>query len=421
MEIIRVQNKKWGLILAIFGLLFFGSMYYFLITSEDITEDITSFIIYTLCVGPFLALCFYVLLEYFRKKLIIYTDHITFTPVIGRKRTFYYHDIGTVKIIPFPYGEDYKIISRDGKKLASFESNMTGSQDALEYLTSKNRHLKQSRFILAPSPESKRREEEKEKRKEERQLKEHQERLAFIMSKWSLETIAREKKAVNFFRFLSGTLCIISLFLPFRPSAAINISILLFYWCLYLWFYPKMIFGYEKKLEGSAYFLPYPFILCSVSVLILMSRFDFINSEEKDCFLFFFCFAILLLFSYGLVLFIRKRREHWSNIGITLAIIFAISFSSTEPLNWLMTFGEQEHYAVSITYKWYEDSVYSHFFHHSYYYLEVIQGDRYLDFQISRQLYQSVSLHEQVYICYRKSIFGFPYYILHKPTENPKE
>ena len=285
MEIIRIKNKKWLFVLAVFGLLFFGMLYLLPVLSGATADDPALFIVLTLCCGPFLLLFFYALLEYFRRKLVIYTDHIAYTPAIGRTKVFYYHDIGTVKIIPFTYGDDYKIISRDGKKLASFESNMTGSREALEYLTEKNRHLEQSRFPLAPSPESKRRSEEKEKKKDARQQKMHQERLAYIMSKWSLETIAREKKAVNFFRFLSDTLCIVSLFLPFRPCAAINISILLFYWYLYLWFYPKMVVGYEKKMEGSAYLLPYPFIWCSVSVLILMRRFNFINSGETEFFL----------------------------------------------------------------------------------------------------------------------------------------
>lgn len=167
-------------------------------------------------------------------------------------------------------------------------------------------------------------------------------------------------------------------------------------------------------MEGSAYLLPYPFIWCSVSVLILMRRFNFINSGETEFFLFFFCFAIFLLLSYGCVLFIKKRRECRSNIGITLLIIFAISFSGTEPLNWLMTFGEQKQYAVPVTDKWYLDSSYS-----KYYHLEVMQNGRYMDFQVSRQLYQSVAPYGQVCICYQKSIFGFPYYILCKPSENP--
>ncbi len=421
MEIIRIRNKKWLSVLSIFGLLFFGMLYFLPVLSGATAEDPALFIVLTLCFGPFLLLLLYMLFECFHRKLIIYTDHISYTPAIGRTKVFYYHDIGTVKIIPFPKGEDYKIISRDGKKLASFESNMTGSQEALEYLMDKNRHLEQSRFLLAPSPDSKRREEEKEKKKNAKHQKEHRERLAFIMARWRPATIAREKKAVNFFRLLTTALCIISLFVPFRPSASINIAILLFYWCLYLWFYPKMIFGYEKEMEGSTYLLPYPFMCCSISALILMSRFRFINSVEKDFLLFFFGFTVFLLLTYGLVLLIRKRRECWSNIGITLIIILAMTLSSTTPLNWLITFEEPEHNTVSVTYKWHEDSVYSKFFHLSSYYFEIIQDDRYFDFQVSHQLYQSVAPGEQVCICYQKSILGFPYYILHMPTEHPEE
>lgn len=67
-----------------------------------------------------------------RRKLALYAGYAFYIPYLGRKRMFSYHDVRKIKFSPFSH--QYQFIGQDGKKLAVFEFNMTGSIDALYYL-----------------------------------------------------------------------------------------------------------------------------------------------------------------------------------------------------------------------------------------------------------------------------------------------
>lgn len=113
--------------------------------------------------------------------MIIDGDMLSYTPAIGRTRSFHYSDI---KQITLDITTSVKLISHEGKRLAVFELNMPGSIPALSYLESLGIPSKKSRLAQRLSE------------KKSACMKEEKD---YILSHCDEETILREKKVCRIY------------------------------------------------------------------------------------------------------------------------------------------------------------------------------------------------------------------------------
>ncbi|MCM1125825.1 MAG: hypothetical protein NC429_05080 [Lachnospiraceae bacterium] len=92
-------------------------------------------LLFTLLFGSVSFPGIYLIVSYFRRRLIINGTQISYTPAFGSARTF---SVSDVQVITLDAMTSVKLRSPEGKRLACFELNMAGSCAALSYLESQN-------------------------------------------------------------------------------------------------------------------------------------------------------------------------------------------------------------------------------------------------------------------------------------------
>ena len=143
-----VREPKLPLLVGILGSIFFtpfysGCILYSIYYSLNILDFLGLAAVYTLSFGLLCFCSFYLILSYFRRKLVIDGCMLSYTPAIGRTRTFHYSDIAQITL---DIQTSVKLISHEGKRLAVFELNMLESIPALSYLESLGIPSKKSRL-----------------------------------------------------------------------------------------------------------------------------------------------------------------------------------------------------------------------------------------------------------------------------------
>ncbi len=133
MPVIEVHETKIPLIAGLTSVILFSIALFCAVLSSAVKGDILSAVICTLIFGAFILAGNYLIADYFRRKLLLYPDHLTYTPAVGKTRTISYQEIQVLKW----RAERCVLYSQEGKRLAAFETNMTDSLNAVCYLNSK--------------------------------------------------------------------------------------------------------------------------------------------------------------------------------------------------------------------------------------------------------------------------------------------
>lgn len=380
MKEIKVYETKLPLIVGIIDIITFTIALFFTFHNNSILEIMLCFTIFGLL--DFLGL--FLILSYYNRKLIIYSDYISYTTSFHH--TYIFH-ISDIKLIESKQRGSFYIISKQNKKLASFESNMINAKDAISYF-----HKKDIEFH------------EKEKNNKDIELENQ-----FIKSKWNQNQIKKEKKIVKIINYIFTTIVIVSLFLPSKIEITIMIMTLLFNWIIYLYLYPKMTLEDFNKKKVNRYHIPFPMIPTCISFLRLLMISRIINSDIQDFLSFIFIYAFILSIPYFLILIIRKRKERILKVVLVIGGILLIAFASTNPLNHLLTFTPNKHVLVKVL-----DKEKHHSRRINSYHLKVNWNGEMKDIEISSQLYKTININDNVKICMRESLFHYQYYVVHK-------
>lgn len=396
MEIITVHEHKFLLILSIIGTAFFGACCFFAILSGIRHNDLSTIYISSFIFGSFTVLGSFLFIDYFRRKLILTSSCLKYVPAIGNSRTFYYNDIERI----VTKREQFIIYSHEGKRLASFELNMNGCIEALYYL--------QEREVLftekPKTPSAQRRASFFPKLGRFPESDPHMDYLF----KWSPSEIARQRKIIRILGILTTVLCFAAFILPLKWMLFTLLFIPLFYYCLYLWLFPKIILTDAKSCDE--YHIPLPVLSCAIALFILLNFANRINMPIRTWMTFSLASTIILLIPYLIMLCIKKLKEHPLKLLSAACIFFIISLAMCHAINFITVFDSPKHDIVIVTEK--------HDSHASksgtnYYFQFIWHGDE-QNMGVSKSLYEYTDVGDVIKVCSRKSIFGIEFQILHK-------
>lgn len=393
MEIITVHEHKFLLILSIFGTAFFGACCFFAVLSGIRHNDPSTIFISSLIFGSFTVLGIFLFIDFFRRKLILTSSCLKYVPAIGKSRTFYYNDIERI----VTKREQFVMYSHEGKRLASFELNMNGCMEALYYL--QEREIPFTEKKKTPSPQ-------RGIFHGAGQMPRSNPHMDYLL-KWSPSEIARQRKIIRILGILTTVLCFAAFILPLKWMFFTLLSIPLFYYCLYLWLFPKMILTDAKNCDE--YHIPFPVFSCAIASLILINFIHRINMPMLTWMMFSLASAITLLIPYLIMLCIKRIKEHPLKLFSAACIFFLISMVMCHAVNYITVFDSPKHDFVIVTEK--HDSHGSN--GTNYYFQFVWHGDE-QNMGVSKSLYESTDVGDVIKVCSRKSIFGVEFQILHK-------
>lgn len=393
MEILTVHESKFLLIISILCSVLFGLCWFFSAKAGLTNHDIETLIICSLVFGGFTVLGIFLLINFFRRKLILYADHLSYTPGLGKTKTFSYHAIDLI-ILKM---ERCILYDSSRKKLASFEINMPGSPDALYYLAQKGITIENKNLSTPFLSDAKSRSDSYNSYIE-----------GYISNRWSPERIAKEKKITRILAFVLVIFCAVSLFLPLKWLLSVQVLILLSLYFIYLFLYPKITVENVKKDDYTR--IPLPFWSLAPSFLVIFAFITNVNIKEGAWLSHSIIMMLLLLIPYFLVLAVRKIKMRLSNFLAMAFFIFILAFVFSPAINYAATFDKPIHETVTVLAK--KENHSSRSGTKRYFYF-IWQGKE-QSMLVSESLYDSASEGDTVRLCINKSIFGMEYYKLHE-------
>lgn len=386
MEIVKVHESRLLLIIGIICSLVFS------IFPIAMLLDYSIYLLFLFPIwGGFLFLSIFMILSYFRREVLFYSDHFTYTPALGKKRTYTYYALTSIQL----HRERCLLLTSDGQKPASFELNMRGSTEALQYLSgewlipveTKDTLLKlPDKFYRKPAAENE-----------------------WISARWSKEKLAKEKKAVRILNICAAVLCIPVLFLPSKVYLSVYLLVLLFDYLMYLFFYPRMIAVGSRK-ECDDCHLPYPLVSTMIAMLFLANVSTFIHISDGVVLKHTLVLFLFLLIPYILILLVRKIKESVCRMLFVTVVLFIFSFLSVIPINYIATTTKPVHEAVVVE----EKSTNSSGRGGTDYYFRFVFREEETKMEVSKNLYNNTETGDCVRVCIRNSIFGMEYYVVHE-------
>ena len=148
MENVVVRERK--VVLRVGGVctLFFGIVYLAALFSA-ISEHSGAavFVAISVFILPFVCLGLYVFLSYFRRRLEFSYKEFTVYSVLGKKKVYPYAEIRRLLFIERAGETRIAVLGKEGERLASFEMNMLGAEEALLFLKKKGIFLSEKDFV----------------------------------------------------------------------------------------------------------------------------------------------------------------------------------------------------------------------------------------------------------------------------------
>ena len=396
MEIITVQEHKFLLILSIICTAFFGACWVFSIFSGIRHNDPSTIFFCSLIFGSFTVLGVFLFADYCRRKLILSSSCLKYVPAIGRSRTFYYNDIERI----VTKKEQFIMYSHEGKRLASFELNMNGCIEAIYYLQEREVPFTEKKKTTFQSKRS------SSFSKPGKSLR--SDPYMDYLFKWSPSKIAREKKIIRILGILTTILCFVALIFPLKWMFFTLLFIPLFYYCLYLWLFPKLTLADAKSCDE--YHIPFPLYSCAITLFILLLFMKTVNMPTRTWMIFSFICTVILLIPYLIMLCIKRIKEHLANLFLTACVLFIMSLSMCYAINYITVFDSPRHDFVIVTQKHDSRDPKSG----TYYYFQFVWHGDEQNMGVSKSLYESTDVGDVVKVCNRKSIFGVEFQIIHK-------
>ncbi len=374
MKEVKVHTTKSTLITGIITIIISSLSLFFIVLNCHSFKIIIAFIIF----GLLNLFGLFLILSYNYKQVIINSEYISYTTLFNKSYIFSYTDI---KGIQSQYRGFYQIISKENKKIASFNSYMIGTIQALSFL-----HKKDIKFI--------------ETNKNDLQIKLNQ-------LSWSQKQIKKAQKIIKLINYLLTIFVLISIFLPLKISLTIILFIILFNWIIYIYLYPTMTLYYFKN--NISDYIPFPISSTIISIILSLEYTNNININKNDFIFLIMIYSFIFLVPYFMMLIIRKKKEKFFQIIFIIGVSFFLSFSTIKAFNYLMTFSQYKHKTIQVIDKQKSYSKYSTNYHFKIEYQGKIK-----DMSVSKKIYDSTHIYDNVQICIRESIFHFQYYIIHK-------
>ncbi len=389
-EVVSVREKKLPLVVGIVDAVFFCLLCILSVYTGLKDNDLSTVILCGTIFGLFTLLGLYLILDYFRRRLVLYTGYLSYTPAVGKTRTYYYHEVAFI----CSRGERLLLYSHTGQKLLSIEINMRGWEEALFYFYEKG-ILVEERNVPLKLPVLKK-----------LRLKSHRE---YIEKRWSEKRIAGERKMVRITGAVTALLCIVALFLlPVKGRLLVCILMMLLNYMLYLFLYPKVIMEERKKCD--AWHIPlsfWPYIVGG-GLLIL---FDTDLNIENEAYLLHSTYMMLgLLAPYLLTLLVKRIRESFFKCLLVAGALYLLAFAMAPSANYIATIDRPVHETVTVLEKESEFRSGSG----TEYYFRILWQGREQKTGVPRGLYDSTAEGDEVTLCLRKSIFGMEYWLLHE-------
>lgn len=317
---IKVCDNKLLSILPILCLFFCLPCLILSVLSGIQNQDRETIFFCSLGFGGMLLLSILLLVYLLRRKLLLYEDHISYTPAFGRARTFSYAEIRSVT----PSWEKYIIYDYNGAKLAVFEVNMPAAPMAIAYLEEKHVKIEPRKLLTLPAKISSRLSDLGTPYRD-----------AYTTFIFPASTIKKKKRQLRAVRLLSLFLCIFMIVLPGKWVQAISILILLLLYLPFLVYYPKI--GLEKDKENS--FLPFPGFSCVIGLFILYTTLmaDYIKIEKGLWIPVSVLLTLVLSAPYLLLLRAWKIKVPPAEIFLTVTHFFLLSLCFAPSVHYLLS------------------------------------------------------------------------------------
>lgn len=392
MEPIKVCEHKILPVLGILSTLFSGTfflLFSFLLLLGSLDHSNTTNIIILLSLALIALMGILLVWMYIRQKLIIYPEHITYIRAFGRSKLINYNDI---TYVTKDQTGQYLLYLRDREKPIAFELNTPGSLKSFSYITQRcGSEIKSVR------------------RETNTVLKEHTD---YIRSHWSKEQIEKEKRITLIIRVLLTVMVILSfIFLDSTARIASLTFTLLCIYVMYIWLYPKMNMEAGSK-GASKCLITFPYILYCICTLVLLFS-SFRLNLSADGYLNWLvqtaCFTVILLIPYCFILVKRNIQKRRNKIATMLFILFFTVGIAVPTVNYMATVGEPEHQKVVVLDKSYHKGNRNR----KTYYAHIDLNGEEKKMQISRSLYEEIHMFSRVTLCYRESILGMKYCLVH--------
>ncbi len=132
-EPIKVQDSRFLLAVCIPCTVFFGPGLILSAISGMRKQDMDILLICIPVFGGFLLMGLLLSVTVIRRKLLLYEDHISYTPAFGRTRSFSYEEIKYMR----QTGAHFILYGYDSSKLAVFENNMPAFLEGFNFLMEK--------------------------------------------------------------------------------------------------------------------------------------------------------------------------------------------------------------------------------------------------------------------------------------------
>lgn len=137
MKRIEVRESKIPLIV---GILDFIVFFIFLVCFSIASLSDNAFVAAIFCIMIFGGFCFlgiYLIISYFRRRLILYDNYFTYTKTLGKTKTYEYYEISSIQTMFNTINIQLKIYNKNDKKIVSIENNMLGYEQAIDFFLEK--------------------------------------------------------------------------------------------------------------------------------------------------------------------------------------------------------------------------------------------------------------------------------------------
>ena len=385
MNKIEVKENKVPLTVGIIEIVTFGTIILAFVCQAIEEKDNVLMLITFLCFGPFILLGLYMILDYWKRRLILDGSMVCYVSVIKRKKHFYLNDIDKVKLFQKGTNVQYRIYGIDGEFLASFEGSMIHSEQLIERLVQEGIPFEE---IMETG---------------------HAKEYEYLTSKYQKDDMKRKRKRLRILNVLL-LLMMSVVFIWFRSRIFIGAMMVLgLNWVLYLWFYPAMSFDIrtsEKSLRLPMLWLP-----GFLAMLILLTVTDTVYIVNDGQYVWnILWIELLLVLTFLLTAKVKMVPVKKSKICLVMLAALVLAFTICIPIHYIMTFDRPIHENVLVIDRWRESSS-----KRRDYYLKVQTVDGFVyNFSVSSDMYDKNATSNTVRICKRKSFFGFEYWMLHE-------
>lgn len=408
MKYIEVRERKFVLIIGILDIVVFSFFYMMAFFSSFHDADLTSMLLFSLLFAPFICLGIYMILTYFRKRIVFYHNEFTVQKAFTKVKHYHYCDIERIVIVPAPAQVHYILYNSPSKRIIAFEENMNGCYDALELLGNKNIRIDSWKPAASSKPGSAVIE----------SLKWHEklpfiagwnlnDNAQFIKEKYSLKRICLEKKLTRMIGYLFILLDVCAFILRGKWMFLCITLVLLFSWLMYLYLYPRVSIEKIKNQNLNQYFVEFPVAGICMALLSSLITADIFNFNEPEFFRFAGIYGLILLVPFLFKLGSLHRRGKISRIVLVCFCVFTLSFSTAMPINYLATYEPSRHEVIIVADKNTTRRKTTH------YYIYADWKEPNQRFSVAKSTYNECQIGSHLYVCIRKSLFGFQYWTIH--------